>query len=57
MDKQPADTDQQKLKGDVLETLMTPPEPVQMLLNDVVFHNYHVFRSEARMLSGYKIVH
>lgn len=35
---------------------MMPPEPVQMLLNDVVFDNYHMFRPEARMLSEYKIV-
>jgi hypothetical protein len=56
MDRQPSATNQPKLKGDALAGLITLPEPVQILLNDVVFDNYHVFRPEARMLSGYKIV-
>ena len=55
MDRQPMAKNQQKPKGDVLVGLITLPEPVQILLNDVVFDNYHVFRSKARMLSGYKI--
>jgi VWFA-related protein len=45
-----ADDDDQNTQDDLLERLLNSPETVQTLLNDVVFEQYHLFRSQARMV-------
>jgi VWFA-related protein len=45
-----ADDDGRNTRDDLLERLLNSPETVQTLLNDVVFEQYHLFRSHARMV-------
>jgi VWFA-related protein len=44
------DDDGQNTRDDLLEGLLNAPETVQTLLNDVVFEQYHLFRSHTRVL-------
>jgi hypothetical protein len=46
--------DGENTRDDLLEELLNPPETMQTLLNDVVFEQYHLFRSQARVLTGLK---
>jgi VWFA-related protein len=53
MDSQPTaitDDDRQNAQDDLLQALLNAPETVQTSLNHVVFEQYHLFRSHARVL-------
>jgi VWFA-related protein len=52
MDSQPTaiTDDRHKAQDDLLQALLNAPETVQTSLNHVVFEQYHLFRSHARVL-------